>query len=172
MEKVLSKYIKQERIEDLPIPFFVTVANLLTGEVEYKDKGELIPYVQASSSIPVLFSPVEIDGIPYVDGGLVDNLPVAPLEDCCEHIIGVSISPVQRVEEVENLIQIAARTFQISVNSQLNKIREKCDTFIQPDGLAEFGLLDTSKAEELFELGYNYTMEQVDWQAIPRKEDA
>lgn len=110
----------------------------------------------ASVSIPVLFSPVSIGGSPYVDGGLIDNLPVAPLKDLCEKIIAVSISPVQEIDNVDNILRVAARTFQLSVNNQSHRKKEMSDVFIEPPELAKYDLLDTTHADELFEIGYEY----------------
>lgn len=162
MEKVLGKHLGEKRIEDLPKPFIVTVTNLLSGRPEYITKGDLVPFVVASSSIPVLFSPVEIGGKYYVDGGLMDNLPIAPLEDCCDEIIAVSISPIQEIEELSGLIDVATRTFQLSVNNQLNGQHDACDLFIEPKGLTDYSLLDADNAQELFDLGYRHVMEEVE----------
>lgn len=162
MEKILRKHLGPVRIEDLPKPFIVTVTNLLSGRPEYISQGELVPYVVASSSIPVLFSPVEIAGNQYVDGGLMDNLPIAPLEDRCDEIIAVSISPIQEIEGLSGLIDVATRTFQLSVNNQLNGLRDACDVFIEPKGLANYSLLDADNAQALFDLGYKHVMEEVE----------
>ncbi len=108
--------IKYKRIEDLPIPFIATVTNLNSGKVEYKAKGPLAEIVTASASIPMLFSPVEIDGKQYVDGGVFDNLPVEPLQKLCRKTIAVNIMPIPEKDNVHNLIQMARRVFNLSVH--------------------------------------------------------
>jgi len=45
------------------------------------DEKNILDLVMASSSLPVLYEPVEIDGVYYKDGGLTDNLPIKPLYD-------------------------------------------------------------------------------------------
>ncbi len=58
----------------------IVVTNCLTGEAQYlreeKDKERLMGICRASSSLPVVSPAVEIDGIPYLDGGLADPIPL------------------------------------------------------------------------------------------------
>ncbi|XOV94923.1 MAG: patatin-like phospholipase family protein [Bacteroidota bacterium] len=159
LETILKRHIDAETFEELDLPFFATVSALKEGKVVYQNKGKLIPFVKASASIPILFSPVKIEDECYVDGGLLDNLPIQPLMNCCKKIIAVSISPIQEVEEIDNLVGVAARTFQLSVNSQLHKIEENADLFIEPEGLEKYDILNTRHADELFEIGYKHTKE-------------
>ncbi|MBE0642366.1 MAG: patatin-like phospholipase family protein, partial [Bacteroidales bacterium] len=81
MERVLRKHLKAKRIEDLKTPLIIAATDLNAGQVRYFDEGELIPRIIASASIPILFQPVKIDDRLYIDGGITDMLPVAPLED-------------------------------------------------------------------------------------------
>lgn len=152
----LSEDIKADDLKDLDIPFYVTVSDIINGKVEYINEGPLVKLVQASASIPVLFSPVEIDGKMYSDGGLLDNVPVEPLQDICRKIIAVNISPIQKTDRVKNLIQIAARTFHLSVNSTVHELEERCDLIIEPKKLSEFDILDASRAQEAYDTGYEY----------------
>lgn len=58
----------------------MVVTNCLTGEAEYlsekKDEARLLAIGKASSSIPVMSPVVEVDGCPYVDGGVADSVPL------------------------------------------------------------------------------------------------
>ncbi len=156
LENSLSKDINVDDLKDLEIPFYVTVSDIINGKVEYINEGPLVKLVQASASIPVLFSPVEIDGNMYSDGGLFDNVPVEPLQDICKKVIAVNISPIQKTERVKNLIQIAARTFHLSVNSTIYGLEDRCDLIIEPKELSEFDILDASRADEAYQVGYDH----------------
>src|SRR5665811_384027 len=94
LKEVIQKEIASKNIEDLKVPFFVAVSNLNKGIVEYKNKGLLGETVLASSSIPILFSPVILNGDSYVDGGLMDNIPISPIKTKCEQIIVSNIRPI------------------------------------------------------------------------------
>ncbi len=156
LENILNDQIDVDQIEELELPFIITVSNMFKGEVEYVKEGPIVDYVTASASIPVLFSPVEINKKLYSDGGLFDNLPIEPLKECCEKVIAISISPVQEINKLDNLVEMAARTFQLAVNNHRSEIEEHCDLFIEPKGLEKFGILDTSNADQLFEIGYDH----------------
>ncbi|MDX5320189.1 MAG: patatin-like phospholipase family protein, partial [Bacteroidota bacterium] len=93
----LEKHLRFKKIEELPKPLIVTVADMCAGKVKYLETGPLAKAVQASSSIPVLFSPVAMDGTLYSDGGVFDNLPYRPLEASCDFIYAIHISPIRPV---------------------------------------------------------------------------
>lgn len=157
LHKNLEEELEENTISELKIPLYIAVSNLVTGKIEYFAEGDLCQIVQASSSIPILFSPVEIDGDLYVDGGLLDNLPVEPLKDKCDIIIAVNLMPIAETRDLDNLVEIAVRTFQLSVNRNQEEIKNTVDLFIQPEGLEEYNILDTKHADTLFKLGYDYT---------------
>jgi NTE family protein len=152
----LKKAIPNDSFEDLKIPFIACVANLNTGKAEYIDSGPLHIIVQASSSIPVLFSPVKIGNTYYVDGGLIDNLPVRPLVRKCDHIIGVNIFPNEITDKIDNLFQVATRTFQISLDNNTRYNKSKCKVFIEPADISKYHMLETKFNDEVFEIGYQY----------------
>ncbi len=152
----LKQEIEQENIQDLKIPLVIAVSNILKGKVEYLDSGPLADIVEASASIPVLFSPVQLEGGLYCDGGLFDNLPVAPLKKKCKKIIAVSISPVNELDTISGILEIAARTFQLSVNHGIDKVKKSCKVFIEPTGLYQYDIMDTKHADEIFKLGYDH----------------
>lgn len=160
LEKELKKYIKVENIEDCEIPFIIGMSNLNEGRIEYVNEGPLIKTVLASSSIPVLFSPIEMNGFQYVDGGLFDNLPVKPLKGKCEKIIAVNISPINKADKLENLVQISKRMFQLGVNQHSEINKKDADIVIEPDGLREYDILAGGSADDLFTIGYEHTKNQ------------
>lgn len=155
LKEVIQKEISVENIEELEIPFFVGISNLNKGIIEYKNSGSLGEIVLASSSIPILFSPVIIDGDSYVDGGLMDNIPIAPIKNDCEQIIVSNISPINPQAKMKNLVQIATRTFYMSVNANIQEVRKHATFFIDHEGINKFDILLRTHADELFELGYN-----------------
>jgi len=155
LREIIEDEVEYKNIEELPVPFYVAVANMNKGAVEYKNSGPLGKTVLASSSIPVLFAPVEINGRYYVDGGLMDNIPIEPIKNDCEQIIVVNIAPLNPREKFKNLIQIASRTFYMSVNANMNLVQKYASVFIEPEGIDQYDILSRSHADQLFELGYN-----------------
>lgn len=73
------------------VEFYATATNVLTGKAEYmllSDPDRQMDIIRASASLPFLSKMVNIDGIPYLDGGVSDNIP---LDKCistgCDRIV-------------------------------------------------------------------------------------
>ncbi len=156
MGKKLQEMLPGENFSDLKYPFYAAATNIYTGKIEYISEGNVAEAVKASSSIPIIFSPVQINGQLYVDGGLIDNVPIEPLEDKCDKIIAVEIMPLEEVTEVNKMTDIAERIFHISVKSLNEEKLKKCDLCIKVGGLEGYNILDSSHADEVYEIGYEY----------------
>jgi NTE family protein len=159
--KILKASLRAKTFEELKIPLHVSATDLNNGRAEYFSKGDLIDPVIASASIPVLFQPVIINNIYYVDGGVLDNLPVHPIEDKCRFLIGSFVNPVGYIEKISGLINIAERTFMLSMSKEIIEKSKKFDLLVAPPELRNYKILDTEKAEELFSIGYKATEEKL-----------
>jgi NTE family protein len=157
LKELFHREIPAKNLEELDIPFFVTISNLNKGTVEYRNTGPLGETVLASSSIPILFAPVLIGTDLYVDGGLLDNIPIEPIKHDCEQIIVSNISPINPSDKIKNLIEIATRTFYMSVNANMKEVRKYAGIYIEPEGIDKYEILSRTHADELFELGYSST---------------
>ncbi|MBX9669552.1 MAG: patatin-like phospholipase family protein [Candidatus Obscuribacterales bacterium] len=71
-----SAGVDNHQIEKFRIPFCAVAASLMDGNAHAIKSGDLGKALQASSAIPVLRRPVEIENNLYVDGGIINNLPV------------------------------------------------------------------------------------------------
>lgn len=159
IEKILKANLRAKSFEELKIPLFVSVTDLNNGKPVYFSKGELINPVIASASIPVLFKPVIINKIQYVDGGVLDNLPVRPIEHQCRLYIGSFVNPAGYEKNFTNLIQIAERTFMLNMSKEVMEKSRKFDIFISPSELKNYKILDPEKSDEVFQIGYDATKE-------------
>ena len=158
-EKTLRKTLKAKRFEDLKIPLILHAVNINTVEYTRFDKGDLIQAIKASSSIPVVFPPVDIDGHQYLDGGIVNNFPVEPLVDQCKTIIGINVNPLGPEYNISNLKTIAIRSFHLSMRNHAESRKEECDIYVEPEGVQKYGILDLANAREAFDLGYKKALE-------------
>jgi NTE family protein len=159
--KILKTSLRSKEFKELKIPLFVTATDLNNGKAVYFSEGNLYDPVIASASIPVLFQPVKINDISYVDGGVLDNLPLRPIENKCRILIGSFVNPVGYMEKISGLISIAERTFMLSMSKEISEKAKKFDLFIAPLELRNYKILDPEKAHELFEIGYNATKEKL-----------
>jgi len=152
--KILSGHLQAKTFEELKIPLFVSATDINNGKAVYFSKGELLDPVIASASIPVLFKPVIINNNYFVDGGVLDNFPIHPLEGKCAITIGSFVNPPGYEEHTSGLIRIAVRTFMLSMSKEMLEKSKKVDLFIAPEELKNFSILDPEKAEEIFRIGY------------------
>jgi len=155
----LADGLSVKRFEELQIPLVVAATNLNRAKVTYFSSGELLDRILASAAIPVLFTPVKIEDEWYVDGGVLDNFPLSPIEQDCEQLIGVNLNPIQEEENFDQLSRIAERTFHLSVSVNLHDKVKRCDRVFQPEKLGDYSLLDTTRGKEMFDLGYDTAME-------------
>jgi NTE family protein len=76
LSALLHEAIPVRQIEDLQVPFQCVAASIQRAGARWFERGPLIPAVLASSAVPGLLPPVEIDGEHHLDGGLVHSIPV------------------------------------------------------------------------------------------------
>ena len=158
LRKNLNEILKKKSFEEMEKKLYIALTNLYSGEIEYMHHGSVIDAVIASSSIPILFSPVEINGQKYTDGGVIDNLPIKPLLSHCDIIIAVDVMAPEVISKIDNLHDVAIRTFQLSISSISKEMKKQCDMLIEPHGLDEFNILDVSHFDRIYKIGYYAVM--------------
>lgn len=147
-----------KNLEHLRIPVTVCATNLEDGDPESFTEGPIGPRIQASCSIPIAFPPVVIDGVKYVDGGVLRNLPAWAIRDNCRHLIGINVSPMQRKDMGKNSIfDIALRTYSLLAKSNLAQDASLCDIHIAIDGVSDHKVFDLNEIEKVYTAGYEAT---------------
>lgn len=76
--KIMSDLIPAVSMDELKIPFAAVAMDLISGEEIVIARGSLLEAVSASAAIPGILPSVTLHGRRLVDGGWVDNVPVAP----------------------------------------------------------------------------------------------
>jgi NTE family protein len=156
-EKAYRQFLAEDSFEHLRIPLHVCATDLEKGEPAYFSQGELIRPLQASSCIPLLFAPVSIEGRYYVDGGILNNLPVEPLLGQHDFLVGVHSNAVTDLK-VSSLREVMERTFLLAINANIETRKKSCHLFLEPPKMAAFKVFDVAKAHEIFEVGYEYAL--------------
>lgn len=152
--EIIRKNLTYERLEDLPIPTYLVASDLEHGVPKVFSKGEIAPRVVASCSIPVIFRPMCIGGIHYVDGGAFLTLPVSVIRDKCETVIALNLNHLEEDKYKDNLVAVAYRSFMMMMVSNTAADSEQADLFIELD---TYGCtaVDMAKIEDLFFRGYD-----------------
>jgi len=152
----LKVYFPKDNFDSLAKPLFVTATNVLTGNLKIFSKGQLIKPVIASASFPGIFTPTEINGSYYIDGGILNNFPVEPLKKHCDKIIGVYINSLKRIniKDLNHSYNVVDRALKIrAATDSLRKFPE-CDIIISPEELGDFAVFGMSNIDAIFEMGY------------------
>jgi NTE family protein len=122
-------------------------------------EGSVAKAVMASTCIPGVFVPVEFGDRLLVDGGIVENVPVTPLQSMgADTIIGVDLNAGYPRRKPKNIIEVLLRSFELTLKTATKMQAEKADVLIEPD-LSSFNMVDITQKEELMERGYQQAMD-------------
>ncbi len=150
---------KDATLGDLPYKMHITATDLVSGKLKiFNHETKIADAVLASSAFPGIISPYEIDGKLYSDGGIVNHFPTDVLQGRCDTLIGVYVSPIQKIkaDDMKSIRAVTTRAYDLlSANSNTQKFT-LCDWVISPDELALFSTFETnkSKMDEIFKVGY------------------
>ncbi|MFZ0389947.1 MAG: patatin-like phospholipase family protein [Calditrichia bacterium] len=149
--------------DNLPVPFRAVATDLLSGRRVVLDQGNLAEAMSASVAIPLLFSPVEINGMWLADGGIRDNLPVdVALEEGADVTIAVDVtSPLREAGQLLSPWQVADQVTTIMMQNPTAESGKRADIWLQPD-LEGHGASDFSAVDSLIEAGYQAALSQID----------
>lgn len=157
------EYFPDNSFEALEKRIYLTATDLVEARPEIFASGPLIPAILASASTPLVFTPTEIEGHWYSDGGIVNNFPVEPLLGHCNVILGVYVSPLRPIRErdLQNSLAVSQRAFEIGMYYASKRKFHLCDLVFCPQELSRFGPFDTKHFEEILEIGYSAASEQI-----------
>jgi NTE family protein len=166
-EKVVAdflEYFPEDSFEALGKRLFLTATDIINGRAELFSSGPLVRTILASSSVPLVFTPMEMDDRWLSDGGIVNNFPVEPLKVRCEAVIGVYASPLRTVRraDLKTSLAVSQRAFDVGMYFQSRAKFHECDVLLYPDGLSRYGTFDTKHLREIHDIGYASTLERID----------
>jgi NTE family protein len=123
LEAFLERTVDFDRVRSCrALGLFVAATDVHTGKIKVFERPELSArHVMASACLPKLFQAVEIDGVPYWDGGYMGNPPLYPLfyGVSADDILLVQINPSERRDTPRTQEQIEARLNEITFNATL-----------------------------------------------------
>ncbi|MGB0177328.1 MAG: patatin-like phospholipase family protein, partial [Owenweeksia sp.] len=134
---------------DFPIPFLCVATNLENGQLEVFEDGRLLDALRASSAFPSLFTPYELNGKLYVDGGVANNFPVELLlNKGMDYIIGVDVQDfLYGKEELNSVVRILEQTSSFVNATEYMRQLDSVNLLIKPEipngGITTFDLFDT-----------------------------
>jgi NTE family protein len=183
VSRLLREAFGERDIEDLPLPFFCVSSNLTEGALEVHERGTLWRWLRASCAIPGVLPPVFAGGKVLVDGGVIDNLPVAEMRKRLNgEIVAVDVGGNYRLEttmeETEmpvwwrlipeffglrkrpSLGKILLRAGMVNSDATVQRRRRQTRLLLKP-ALEGIDLLEWQAFARAIDLGYQYTIRQV-----------
>lgn len=160
--ELFAKYTAQcdGNFDRLFVPFRCVASDVKGKHKVVFGSGSLGDAIRASMSFPLVFAPIEIDGVRMYDGGIYDNFPVDVMRDTFapQIMIGVDVSSSDASEPTDNMLdQLETMIIQRSDHHLPARqgIRMKVN-------LDRFGLLDFAKCQEIYRIGYDHAMSMMD----------
>jgi NTE family protein len=121
LKVVLERVLEKPSLNN-GIKLFIAATNVETGEARvFRGDEVTVDVLLASACLPFVYQAVEIDGVPYWDGGYMGNPAIWPLiyGTGCHDVLLVQINPLKRAGTPKSAIDIINRVNEISFNSSL-----------------------------------------------------
>jgi len=156
VKKILNDVLPIDNFDSLKRFFALSMTNFVELETEYAYSGDrLKEKIMASIAIPYIFEPVVIDGIVYVDGGVMNNLPIEPIKDKCQKKIMIDVLTTSNRVVDRGKKKIAYRAG-LAMMKQANTERiTQADYYIGLEKLEKINPLDFKKYKDIVKIGYD-----------------
>lgn len=138
----------------LPIPFRAVSTNLIDGKAYVFKQGSMTDALRASMAVPMLFTPLEKDGMLLVDGGLVANLPTDIARAMgADIIIAVDVtSPLLTKEEIRTFLEVVDQSISLQMEKNVEESLKLATLVLKPN-LEKFTFNQYDRVPELINRG-------------------
>ncbi len=159
--KELKKKIPNIDIEDLPIPYVALATDIAHRKEIVFDKGNLHDAVRASISIPLIFYPLQQDGMILMDGGIMNPIPLKYVKRIKGDIliavdVNAQIKPLKKMTINPRTIYMESSLLKLQQIARYELLETPPDLLIQTS-VDDYGILDFYKAKELVKQGIEAT---------------
>ena len=178
LRSVITSVLPVATFEELQVPFQCVAAALEGDSETWFSSGTLLDPIVASSAIPAVYPPVEIDGVKYLDGAIVNDVPVArAVELGCDRIFVLHVGSWDRPRpEPKRPLDMAVYAYWLARRSRFQRdlaaIPSDIDVLVLPPGgtpvlrYNDFGHSDT-----MISTAYEATCEFLDAKDGDRRDD-
>jgi len=140
---------------ELSIPLKVVATDLASQEAVVLDSGPLRPAVAASIAIPVLFSPVILDGRMMVDGGLANPLPFDLIDGAADITVAIDVNAKTAKADIgprPTAVEVIVQSIQILQKSiTRERLRYRRPDILIQVAVDQFAVLEFTKPREILE---------------------
>ena len=177
IDKLINKVCGEKNINyisDIKFPLVIPSVNMNTGEVIcftsknirgfsdntiFNSNAPIGKAVEASCSFPVIFSPCYYENSKLLDGGIRENSPWREVKLLgADKVINVIFESEENIMCCDNFIDVAVRSFDL-MKEELSKYEIEGTDYLIKLKSKKVSLLDMSKIEEFYQIGYIHTKE-------------
>ncbi len=154
-------FVANSDFDYLPIPFRCLSTDLVNSSLVVHEKGFLARAVRASSTIPLVFYPVEMEGKQLLDGGLLDNVPVQVarrLGFSRAVLVDVSNTHLKDKEEPKDLYEMLIRVSELQTLFPNNYQVGENDVLLKMP-LGQYRGMNMAAAPEILAVGYKTALQ-------------
>ncbi len=194
---ILASMFGEVSIEDLPVNYFCVSSNLTRAQSTVHREGLLRRWVRASISMPGIGPPLGHNGELFVDGGVLNSLPVDVMSKLCEgstvavytsepedfptylqdfdslscwQLFWNRCNPFSKGACAPNIFSILVRSMMLSSLGSLRQAKRHADLYIDPP-VKEFGRFDWKAIDQLVDIGYVTAQKKIEeWLARRSRE--
>ncbi len=168
LQRLVAEHTTEDDFAATQVPLYITATNLNSGRKHVFSEGPVSQAVLASTAVPGVFCPVEIDGQAYIDGGVVGNLDLETAVDVgAREILAIDLSHCFELPEPKNVISVITRTVDIMMRDRVERDMALLDkkariSLIQPEIEEGPGVGDLRHVSRLIERGEAFGEELVE----------
>ncbi len=153
--KFMDSILKGKRFSALQLPFAAVATDLRSGEKVTITSGSVARAVQASCSLPVIFTPTEVNKRMLVDGGVSSQIPVRSVREelKANKVVAVDVNfRASESDQFDNIVKIATHLSALWASRNAREEEKLADVVIQVNARG-IALYDLSKSKELLKRG-------------------
>lgn len=147
LEGLLARgaYFSGGNFDQLKVPLRVLATNLETGQGRLFAQGDMVEVLRAALALPGAFKPVVIENQQYVDGALVENIPVFQSRGAFHPRVLVAVDVSSRLEKryATNFFSVASRSLDLVIEQRQRESVAAASLVIRPEmkevGFSEYG---------------------------------
>jgi NTE family protein len=163
---ILRSRLGFDELEEAPIPLHMVATDLLTGAPVVLSRGSATEALMASAAIPGIFPPVDVDGRPLCDGGVVSNVPVLEADALEPSTIYVLPTLPEEIPLPSSnaLVMMQRAMILASLPSQRQRLelvgaRRAVRVLPVPDVASQISIFDFKSTARLIDEAYDMTVE-------------
>lgn len=160
--EIIKTLTKDKTFAELNIPFSCAACDIINGKSDILSNGKVYRAIRASMSVPGMFRPYTIDGTMYVDGGVLNPVPVDGARALgAEYVIAVDVRYRGGKETIKpTALQVLLRTFDLMAFEASRCQSIAADAIILPQ-VQHTKKYTNANAEECIRIGYEETAQKI-----------